>query len=152
MATNKEHFETLESSIGELRDSIQQLFDMVSKKSKHKHHRNLSSSSSSLESTNSDSSVESSDSNSSVQSKRTDCGEDGVKRRLKNPIRLEFPKFLGDDPRVWLDRAQQYFVAQDVHGSKKVSLASFYLDREANQWWRWFAHANCKKEIIWKMF
>lgn len=49
-------------------------------------------------------------------------------RRSKNPIRLEFSKFLGDDPRICLDRAQQYCVAQDVHGSKKVSLASFYLD------------------------
>ena len=33
-----------------------------------------------------------------------------------------------------------------------MSLASFYLDREANQWWHWFAHANQKKKIMWKMF
>lgn len=45
---------------------------------------------------------------------------------------MDFPKFLGDDPTELLNRASQYFNFQEIGEEKKVALASFHLEREAN--------------------
>lgn len=57
-------------------------------------------------------------------------------RGRHGPVRMEFPWLTGIDPQVWIDHAQQYFDAQGVEKSEKVQIASFYLEGEANQWWR----------------
>jgi hypothetical protein len=52
-------------------------------------------------------------------------------------MKMEFPKFRGDDPIIWLDRSAQFFEYQATAEEQKVTLAAFYLDGEANQWWKW---------------
>ncbi|PKI61487.1 hypothetical protein CRG98_018112, partial [Punica granatum] len=66
--------------------------------------------------------------------------------------RMEFPRFSEEDPRVWLDRARQYFAAQDIDKEEHVRLATFHLEGEANQWWQWFNHVNCRKRMSWRRF
>jgi hypothetical protein len=51
--------------------------------------------------------------------------------------RLEFPRFSGDDPTEWFNRVNQFFKFQNTPEAQKVSLASYHLEREANQWWQW---------------
>lgn len=72
-------------------------------------------------------------------------------KKWKNPVRMDFTKFSGtEDPRVWLDRARQYFGAQEIPTNKRVQWASYHLDGEANQWWRWFSTRH--KKVSWGMF
>jgi hypothetical protein len=47
-------------------------------------------------------------------------------------MKMEFPRFHGDDPLVWLDRATQFFEYQQIGEGQKVTLAEFYLEGEAN--------------------
>ena len=51
--------------------------------------------------------------------------------------RLEFPRFSGDDPTEWFNRVNQFFSFQNTPELQKVSLASYHLEGEANQWWQW---------------
>jgi hypothetical protein len=51
--------------------------------------------------------------------------------------RLEFPRFSGDDPTVWFNCVNQFFEFQNTPEAQKVSLASYHLEGEANQWWQW---------------
>jgi hypothetical protein len=52
-------------------------------------------------------------------------------------MKMEFPRFHGDDPFVWIDRATQFFEYHQTEEGQKVTLAAFYLEGEANQWWQW---------------
>ena len=49
--------------------------------------------------------------------------------------KLEFPRFSGDDPTKWFNRVNQFFEFQNTPKAQKVSLASYHLEGEANQWW-----------------
>jgi len=51
--------------------------------------------------------------------------------------KLEFPYFSGDDPTEWFNRVNQFFEFQNTPEIQKVSLASYHLEGEANQWWQW---------------
>ena len=51
--------------------------------------------------------------------------------------KLEFPRFSGDDPSEWFNRVNQFFEFQNTPEAQKVSLASYHLEGEANQWWQW---------------
>lgn len=51
--------------------------------------------------------------------------------------KLEFPQFLGDDPTEWFNRVNQFFEFQNTPVAQEVSLASYHLEGEANQWWQW---------------
>jgi hypothetical protein len=53
------------------------------------------------------------------------------------PMKMEFPKFHGEDPIIWLDRVAQFFEYQSTAEEQKITLAAFYLEGEANQWWQW---------------
>lgn len=50
--------------------------------------------------------------------------------------KLEFPKYSGEDPTEWFNRVDQFFEYQGTTEAQKVSLASFHLEGEANQWWQ----------------
>ena len=56
---------------------------------------------------------------------------------LSKTARLEFPRFSGDDPTKWFNRVNQFFSFQNTPELQKVSLASYHLEGEANQWWQW---------------
>ena len=68
--------------------------------------------------------------------------------------KLEFPKYSGDDPTEWFTRVDQFFEYQDTSEAQKVSLASFHLEGEANQWWQWLRRAYKEegKEVTWAVF
>ena len=51
--------------------------------------------------------------------------------------KLEFPRFSGDDPTEWFNRVNLFFEFQNTPKAQKVSLASYHLEEEANQWWQW---------------
>ncbi|XP_042941551.1 uncharacterized protein LOC122288885 [Carya illinoinensis] len=51
--------------------------------------------------------------------------------------KLEFPRFSGDDPTEWFNRVNQFFEFQNTPEAQRVSLASYHLEGEANQWWQW---------------
>ncbi|GJV54173.1 putative mitochondrial protein [Tanacetum coccineum] len=69
--------------------------------------------------------------------------------------KLEFPIYRGDeDPTEWFTKVDQFFKNQGTPVTQKVSLASYHLLGEANQWWRWLrkAYQEERKEVTWDIF
>ncbi|KAK1568271.1 hypothetical protein Q3G72_022479 [Acer saccharum] len=68
--------------------------------------------------------------------------------------KLEFPKFSSDNPTEWFNRVDQFFEFQGTIETKKVSLASFHLEGEANQWWQWLRRAYKEEDrtVTWSIF
>jgi len=65
-------------------------------------------------------------------------GHDGGRQIVSSKTaKLEFPRFSGDDPTEWFNRVNQFFEFQNTAETQKVSLASYHLEGEANQWWQW---------------
>ena len=62
--------------------------------------------------------------------------------------KLDFPRFNGDDPTGWIYRAEQYFILHNTFDFNKVSLASFYLEHEALQWFHWYIKAHAEPNWI----
>ena len=52
--------------------------------------------------------------------------------------KLDFPRFNGDDPNGWIYRAKQYFSLHNTLDVNKFQLASFHLEHESLQWFRWY--------------
>ncbi|XP_012851409.1 PREDICTED: uncharacterized protein LOC105971108 [Erythranthe guttata] len=88
-------------------------------------------------------------SNNSIRSRASNNCKHG---RRHHQVRMDFTKFDGEEPRVWLNRAKQFFLANDLHGHRKVVLASYHLEGDANQWWLWFERANQGRKISWRQF
>lgn len=67
---------------------------------------------------------------------------------------MEFPKFFYGDPTKWLFKADQFFSFQGTDEADKVSLASFHLIGEANQWRQWFnkTYSEESMNITWTSF
>ena len=58
--------------------------------------------------------------------------------------KLDFPRFNGDDPTGWIYRVEQYFSLHNTFDFNKFSLASFHLEHEALQWFRWYIKAHAQ--------
>ena len=56
--------------------------------------------------------------------------------------KLDFPRFNGTDPTGWIYRAEQYFSLHNTFDVNKVPLASFHLEQESLQWYRWYIKAH----------
>ena len=82
---------------------------------------------------------------------KTQKGDDQCSSKL---AKLEFPKYSGDDPTEWFTRVDQFFEYQGTLETQKVSLASFHLEWEVNQWWQWLrrAYHEERKEVTWDIF
>lgn len=65
---------------------------------------------------------------------------------------MEFPKFTGEDPINWRDMAEQYFELKEIRERDCVIIASYYLDGDARQWWRWFELNSAMRVISWDKF
>lgn len=50
-------------------------------------------------------------------------------------MRVDFPRFVGDDPRGWLRRCHRYFMLNPMTEVEKVMLASMQLDSKAEYWY-----------------
>ena len=55
---------------------------------------------------------------------------------LSRPVRLEFPKFSGEDPTSWVYKANQYFKYYNTPITEKLMLASFHMKGEALIWFQ----------------
>ena len=58
--------------------------------------------------------------------------------------KLDFPRFNGDDPTGWIYSTEQYFSLHNTFDVNKVPLASFHLEHEALQWFRWYIKAHAE--------
>ncbi|KAJ0020779.1 hypothetical protein Pint_31593 [Pistacia integerrima] len=84
-----------------------------------------------------------------------DNAEGGRQLFSSKLAKLEFPRFFGDDPTEWFTRVDQFFEYQGTLESQKVSLASFHLEGEANQWWQWLRRSykeEGKEVMTWEIF
>ncbi|CAL1407630.1 unnamed protein product [Linum trigynum] len=53
-------------------------------------------------------------------------------------VTLKFPKFTGqEDLSGWMARVEKYLRYQDISEEHKVTLASFHMEDDANQWLVW---------------
>ncbi|KAF2310237.1 hypothetical protein GH714_007360 [Hevea brasiliensis] len=85
------------------------------------------------------------------QEESRDGGRPLVSAKL---AKLEFPKYSGDDPTEWFTRVDQFFEYQGTPDSEKVSLASYHLWGEANEWWQWLrrTHTEAGMAVTWAIF
>ena len=51
-------------------------------------------------------------------------------------MRLEFPRFFGEDLASWVYKANQYFKYYSTPVTEKLMLASFHMDGEALIWFQ----------------
>ena len=59
-------------------------------------------------------------------------------------LKLDFPRFNGDDLTGWIYREEQYFSLHHTFDVNKVPLASFHLEHEALQWLCWYIKAHAE--------
>ena len=52
------------------------------------------------------------------------------------PMKLEFPRFFGEDPASWVYKANQYFRYYNTPIGEKLMLASFHMEVEALIWFQ----------------
>ena len=81
-------------------------------------------------------------------------GESGRVHSLQRKNRLEFPRYGGDDPTKWLNRVAYYFEYLDVPEQEKVTVAAYYMEGKAHQWWQWLRriHQQENRVITWRIF
>ena len=69
---------------------------------------------------------------------------------LAKSVRLEFPRFRGDDPATWVYKANQYFNFYHTPLSERLLMASFHMDGEALVW---FQDCEASGEFVaWESF
>ncbi|KAA8534675.1 hypothetical protein F0562_032192 [Nyssa sinensis] len=51
--------------------------------------------------------------------------------------KMDIPHYSSTDPTEWLNRVTQFFKYQSTPEVQRVTLASFHLEGEANQWLQW---------------
>ncbi|KAM3340106.1 hypothetical protein P3S68_029976 [Capsicum galapagoense] len=66
------------------------------------------------------------------------------------PTPAEFPRFCGENPKLWISRAERYFDFYEITKENKLSLASCYLDGAALSWYQWLFRN--KQLVDWKHF
>ena len=55
---------------------------------------------------------------------------------LVKPIKLDFPRFSGEDPASWMYKAKQYFGYYQTPTAKRLMVASFHMEQEALVWFQ----------------
>lgn len=152
MATNKERIEYLEAGLGEVQDGMHQMELGMADKFKQLE-MTLSRISDALFS-NKDSTGHSTHEREGSSRHTKDESDGGRLVVSSKTAKLEFPKFSGEDPTEWFARVEQFFEFQKIAEVQKVSLASFHLEGEANQWWRWLSRTFKEdgKEVTWAVF
>ena len=53
---------------------------------------------------------------------------------VSRTMKLEFPRFFGEDPTSWVYKANQYFRYYNTPIGEKLMLASFHMEGEALIW------------------
>ncbi|KAH1039937.1 hypothetical protein J1N35_041680, partial [Gossypium stocksii] len=50
------------------------------------------------------------------------------------PARIQFSKFLGTNTDRWVLQAECYFTFYNIQEQDRLTIASFYLDNDATEW------------------
>jgi hypothetical protein len=161
MATNKERIELLETRLAGVQDDIQRLEDSMINRL-HNLEETINKLSEAMIASKASSSYHNNDRDGFSRTHRDDI--DGGKKKTDNECgchvfsskmaKLDFPQYSGDDPTEWFNWVDQFFEYQETVDNQKVSLASFHLEGEANQWWQWL-HRAYKEEgrtVTWEIF
>jgi len=150
MASNKERIEALDARLGGVQDGMQQLeLDVAGKL----HHlvETINRSSETFLSTREVSSNNQREG--SFHSIRE--GNNSNRQNFSSTMaKLAFPKYSGEDLTELLSRVAQFFEFQGTNDNQKVSLASFHLEGEANQWWQWMRRTYREEGrlVTWEFF
>ncbi|KAF9605396.1 hypothetical protein IFM89_016973 [Coptis chinensis] len=65
-------------------------------------------------------------------------------------LRLDFPRFEGEDPESWLFQAKKFFTLNPISEEQKVIMASIHLKGDAIAWYRWLNQSL--GELTWRQF
>ena len=149
IATNKDHIEALERELGEIHEGMQRIELSFGSKMQKLEDTILRLSESLLPSQGS-----SGNQSHEGQSRSRKDSRDVDRSFVSKLTKLEFPKFFGNDPTVWINRVNQFCDFNDVADDQKVRLAAYHLEGEANLWWQWFKKAMSEeqREISWDLF
>ena len=153
MATNKERIEQLEAGLGGLQDGMSRMELGLTDKL-HQMEETIHRLSEALLSNKEESSSNTNDRNGRVRNNRDNSKEQmegGQQMFLSKLAKLEFPWYSGNDPTEWFNKVDQFFEYQGIPTAQKVSLASFHLEGEANQWWQWLRRSY-SEEVAWVDF
>ena len=60
----------------------------------------------------------------------------GGKIPIPKQVRLEFPKFDGEDPTGWIYKANQYFKYYEIPNHERILMASYYMEGPALVWFQ----------------
>ena len=156
MATNKERIEQLEAGLGGLQDGMSRMELGLTDKL-HQMEETIHRLSEALLSNKERSSSNTNDRNGRVRNNRDNSKgqmEGGQQMFLSKLAKLEFPRYSGNDPTERFNKVDQFFEYQGIPAAQKVSLASFHLEGEANQWWQWLRRSYSEegKEVVWADF
>ncbi|KAL4318963.1 hypothetical protein GQ457_18G015170 [Hibiscus cannabinus] len=153
MTTNKERIENLETALGTVQDQLSKLETSISAKLQQME-ISLSKTTDALLSKQEPISSHANSSIGRSQHAKEESRGSGRSFSFSHPTKLEFPRYAGDDPTEWFTRIDQFFEFHGTMDFEKVHLASFHLEGEANQWWRWMrrSYMNDDKEITWELF
>ena len=64
--------------------------------------------------------------------------------------RIDFPRFTGEDPTGWIYQAKQFFEYQGTTPPDRILLASFHLQCDALQWYKWYHRIHL--HVPWQEF
>ena len=59
-------------------------------------------------------------------------GSNGGQQIISKTVKLDFPRFVGDDPTEWFNRVEQFFEYLGTVENQKVLTAAYHLEWEAN--------------------
>ncbi|KAG2663117.1 hypothetical protein I3760_16G012600 [Carya illinoinensis] len=127
MGTNKERIEQLEAGLGGVQEGLHQIELGMADRLRHVE-----------ETLNCLSDVLLANQENPIHGHHHRDGHEGGRLVVSSKTaKLEFPRFSGDDPTEWFNRVNQFFEFQNTPEAQRVSLASYHLEGEANQWWQW---------------
>ncbi|KAJ0007378.1 hypothetical protein Pint_29904 [Pistacia integerrima] len=137
MASNKERIEALEARLGGVQDGLQRL-ELGVTDTLHRLEETINKLSEAVLPTKEPSNNNWREGSSSSYHEENNGGRQVFSSKM---AKLEFPRYSRDDPIEWFNRVAQFVEFQGTVDNQKVSLASFHLEGEANQWWQWLRRA-----------
>jgi hypothetical protein len=64
--------------------------------------------------------------------------------------KMQFPNFAGDQPRIWINKCNNYFSMYSIPQSLWVTAATMHLEDNAAKWWGAYKLSN--PNVPWKEF
>lgn len=61
-------------------------------------------------------------------------GQGGGRDSQQHLPKFVFPKFIGEDPAIWLHRCEDYFTMYHVLGCMRVVSATMHMEGNASRW------------------